>query len=1654
MLNTLRQLQSRILGKQPRQAAKVSARRQRSLGVEQLESRHLLAAAPTLLPISNQTLLAGAPLEIPINATSPSGATLTYSVSSSNPAITADLQPGNPDLVLNITHVASTQPGDTSFSGTIVIELFPNAAPNTVQQMEDLAESGAYNGIDFYRIVPNFVAQAGLDGAAPPENASAVTLDDEFNPALPLADPTQPLRYSSIGVVGLARTGADDSGSTEFFITTTATSSFLDYQYTVFGQVVSGMNILTDIGNVPNNSTNNNLPFSPVTITSASITTDNNDFALGLSAPLGTTGTGSITVTANDGSGGTTSQTFQVTVQADPIDPGPVLNSTPTVPTSITTTVNTPVSFQLSAFDLAGDPITYFDQDGLAAIASNFPSADLNPTQAISPNLNFSVNATTGMVTVTPTNGLVGVTPMFFGVDSSATPNSAPNTQMIPLFIDPAAPTGISLVAGSDSGSSSSDDITSFNNSDANHELQFLVTGVSPGDTVILMDGSTQIGSAVATTSTVVITTDGFTVLADGSHQITAEQSLEDQQYTVGNTTRTTNLTSGASSALTLTVDTTAPVFASNPGLTATVQSPYNYTAQATDSVSNGLSYSVVSGPAGFSINASTGVVTWTPTFAEVGDNPIEIAATDLAGNTANQSFTVTASFAPLAVASITPSDGSTNVPINSAILVQFNNPMNADTLNTATLLLQDSMDNPIAATVSFNADSGIATVTPAASLANSTSYTVTVVGGADGVADTEGDTLSDNVAASFTTEAPLSVVSITPADGSTAVPVNTSIAVAFDNAMNSNTLTSSTLVLKDAQANVVATTVSYNSETDTATITPSALLSTSTTYTLTIVSGADGVTDSGGDILENNVTATFTTEAAPSVVSVTPVNNATGATVTSVSVEFSAAMNSATVNGNTVKLEDPSGDITAATVAYNSANDTATLTPTGPLAPGATYLVFVEGGASGVTDTGGASIGGNFVSSFTTASGTPAPTPGPGESTIFSNTTVPAYSDNPDTQAVELGVQFQTSESGFIVGIRFYKGASSSGTNVGNLWSSTGTLLATAMFTDETASGWQEVDFSQPVAIQAGTTFVASYFAPNGNYADDQNFFANGSTVNGPLTATAGVYDYNETSAFPTQTFLNSNYYVDVVFSQLTGMVSPALAATGVATSSAITVPFLTAMNADTISSSTVQLEDSSSNAVPATVSYDSGTNTATLTPSSPLNAGATYTVVITGGAGGVADSNGNTLSANVTWTFTTAPSSPAVLSVTPPSSATGVDMNSPILLKFNEAMNASSMNSSTLLLQDSLGDNVPVTISYNSNTNTATLTPNAALDTSATYTVVVDGGAEGVLDSAGSTMAADFTSTFTTAAPLGTGPFSLWTSSTTPSWTDNPDPRSVELGIKFEATSGGDITGVRFYQSAGNTGTQIVNLWSSDGTLLATATSSSTTGPGWVEIDFAQPVYVEANTVYVASYFTSDGNYGDNIGFFSSGSFSNGPLTALAGVYHYGSSSAFPTEQYQNSNYWVDVVLSPPTPTQTTNADNAAVTPAAAFEAAATPDTPTITPNAVVANSVVTAAPSAVASTPAGSSSTQILAPSIGNSVAISNSAIGASSVSNSTLAGVPSTTTLVGAGLQTAATSASDLAHRQSRADSLRHAIRRRHGPNRCRWRQRPEQCDARS
>jgi fibronectin type 3 domain-containing protein len=178
---------------------------------------------------------------------------------------------------------------------------------------------------------------------------------------------------------------------------------------------------------------------------------------------------------------------------------------------------------------------------------------------------------------------------------------------------------------------------------------------------------------------------------------------------------------------------------------------------------------------------------------------------------------------------------------------------------------------------------------------------------------------------------------------------------------------------------------------------------------------------------------------------------------------------------------------------------------------------------------------------------------------TIWAPTTTPKVLASTDANANELGVKFRTEVDGVITGIRFYKGSTNTGTHVGHLWSRTGVLLATATFTNESATGWQQVTFSSPIAVTAGTTYVASYYAPSGHYAQDVGYFATTGTDNAPLHALQsgvdganGVYRFGS-SGFPNLAgYQSSNYWVDVLFTQ-TAPAAPTGLATGSVTSSQV---------------------------------------------------------------------------------------------------------------------------------------------------------------------------------------------------------------------------------------------------------------------------------------------------------------------------------------------------------------------------------------------------------------------------------------------------------------------------------------------------------------------
>jgi hypothetical protein len=206
-------------------------------------------------------------------------------------------------------------------------------------------------------------------------------------------------------------------------------------------------------------------------------------------------------------------------------------------------------------------------------------------------------------------------------------------------------------------------------------------------------------------------------------------------------------------------------------------------------------------------------------------------------------------------------------------------------------------------------------------------------------------------------------------------------------------------------------------------------------------------------------------------------------------------------------------------TVAYDAASDIITFAPQADYAGTAMFTYSI-------TDANGAVSSARASLMITDPATTSLFDPATGPSTITEN----------DPNAVELGLKFTASSDGEITGLRFYKGEQNIGTHTANLWNSTGTLMASEPFADESPSGWQQVDFASPVQITAGTMYVASYHT-DGNYSADANFFDIAHT-NGPLTAPSsaesggnGVYAYGGTSLFPTSSFNSTSYGVDILF-------------------------------------------------------------------------------------------------------------------------------------------------------------------------------------------------------------------------------------------------------------------------------------------------------------------------------------------------------------------------------------------------------------------------------------------------------------------------------------------------------------------------------------------
>jgi hypothetical protein len=259
-----------------------------------------------------------------------------------------------------------------------------------------------------------------------------------------------------------------------------------------------------------------------------------------------------------------------------------------------------------------------------------------------------------------------------------------------------------------------------------------------------------------------------------------------------------------------------------------------------------------------------------------------------------------------------------------------------------------------------------------------------------------------------------------------------------------------------------------------------------------------------------------------------------------------------------------------------------------------------------------------------------------------------------------------------------------------------------------------------------------------------------------------------------------------------------------------------------------------------------------------------------------------------------------PVVTGVTPGAGSTGNPVSVAPTATFSQAVVSSTVS---FTVKDSAGTAVAGSVSFNGAGTVATFTPSSSLAASTTYTATVSGAQ----NSSGTPMSSPFSWSFSTGA-VAQCPCSIWQNAAPSGAVDAADTSAVNLGVRFQAASGGTITGVRFYKESDNTGTHAGSLWTAGGTLLATGAFTNESASGWQELDFSSPVSITAGTTYVASYSTDAGHYAITASGLAS-AVTNGPLTALAsgGVYAYGSGNAFPSNSFNASNYWVDLVYSP---------------------------------------------------------------------------------------------------------------------------------------------------
>ena len=782
---------------------------------------------------------------------------------------------------------------------------------------------------------------------------------------------------------------------------------------------------------------------------------------------------------------------------------------------------------------------------------------------------------------------------------------------------------------------------------------------------------------------------------------------------------------------------------------------------------------------------------------------------------------TETEATAPPTVSATTPADGAVNVATDVSPTAVFSRPMDGTSLSTTTATLSPEGGSPVPATVTYDASNNRVTIDPDANLIPSIDYTARISTGANadnGVALAAPVTWSFTTSATAVSNtSQLYPDTVTPAsadnsvqDGrtgsgpfsyETGVKIQATLGseiralrfykspgelgthvgriwsaggeqlgqVTFSGETASGWQTqelASPLALTAGQVYVIS--VNANAFYP---VTPAGLASQITAGPVRTIVGSNGVY---GDAAGTFPTTTWNNASylvdlvvapteepppptAPTVTDTTPADDASEVLVgASPSATFSRAMDSATLTAATVTLRPDGGSPVDATLTYDPNADRIVIDPAADLAPAQDYTAQISTAAKAAD---GIALDGPVTWSFRTASTLTT-------HQLFPNTATPASDVNPVADgrtgpgpySYEMGVRITATAAAQVRAIRFYKSTGETGEHVGRVWTSGGTQLAQVTFAGEGPDGWQTAQLSAPLALTAGETYVISVnrnvyypYTPGGLASE---------VVAGPVRTVVGgngVFG-DAAGTFPTASFGDSDYLVDLVVSDATqpappvvptvSATTPADGATDAAPNASPTATFSRAMDPATLTTTSVTLVRNGGDPVAASVAYSSATRRVTINPADDLAPGTTYTATISIAATSL---GGAALAAPVSWSFTTNPA-PTVTATTPADGATSVPVNTSPTATFSRAMTASTLiaGGTATLRPAAGGAAVTASVTYDSANFRVIINPTADLLAGTTYTARVSTAARAA---DGAALASDVSWSFTTmAAPTVT--------------------------------------------------------------------------------------------------------------------------------------------------------------------------------------------------------------------------------------------------------------------------------------------------------------